>query len=355
MVATTKSARAYELPIPSFFDPNKVDQLWRVPYSEREAQAKAWAAQHSVKSASKDKTRICFMPVDVQITFCHPDAALYVGGRSGKGAVDDTRRMCEWIYKNLGIITTISPTMDTHSAFQIFHPVFWVDERGNHPGTMTMIAAADVRSGKWRVNPAAAYAVLGDPAKYTYLQAFASHYVETLTSGGKYPLMLWPYHAMLGSIDHALVPSLQEAAFFHTIARGSQTQFEIKGGNPMTENYSVFQPEVLVDQKGRPIAQKNSEFLNALLSHDYVVIGGEAKSHCVAWAIADLLGEIKTKDPALARKVYLVEDFSSPVVVPQVVDFTDQADEAYRKFAAEGMNVVLSTTPIEDWPGITLK
>jgi nicotinamidase-related amidase len=37
---------------------------------------------------------------------------------------------------------------------------------------------------------------------------------------------------MLGSIGHALVSSVEEAVFFHCIARNSQTQFEIKGNNP---------------------------------------------------------------------------------------------------------------------------
>jgi nicotinamidase-related amidase len=47
-----------------------------------------------------------------------------------------------------------------------------------------------------------------------------------------------------------------------------------------------------------------------------VIIAGQAKSHCVAWTIDDLLTEIQSQDPSLAQKVYLLEDCSSPVVVP---------------------------------------
>jgi hypothetical protein len=39
------------------------------------------------------------------------------------------------------------------------------------------------------------------------------------------------------------------------------------------------------------------------------------------------------------------------VVVPDVVDFTDQAEETYQRFAAAGMHRVQSTTAIADWPG----
>ena len=50
---------------------------------------------------------------------------------------------------------------------------------------------------------------------------------------------------MLGGIGHALVASVEEAVFFHSIVRKSQTQFELKGENPLTENYSILRPEIL--------------------------------------------------------------------------------------------------------------
>jgi nicotinamidase-related amidase len=178
------------------------------------------------------------------------------------------------------------------------------------------------------------------------LPAYALHYVKRLSEAGKYPLTIWPYHAMLGGIGHALVAAVEEACFFHNLARHSQTNFEIKGGNPLTENYSVLRPEVLDSPDGRPIAQKNSRFIQKLLEFDAVYIGGQAKSHCVAWTIDDLLSEIQVQDPALAQKVYLLEDCSSPVVVPGVVDFTDAADAAFQRFADAGMHLVKSTDAI---------
>ena len=84
-----------------------------------------------------------------------------------------------------------------------------------------------------------------------------------------------------------------------------------------------------------------------------MIIAGQAKSHCVAWTIDDLLKEIRLADESLARKVYLLEDCSSPVVVPGVMDFTDQAAEAFQRFSDAGMNVVQSTDPIASWPGFS--
>jgi len=331
-----------QLPIPEHFDEKKVGEVWRVPYRERAAQAKDWAKQHNIQPAARDTNRICLLIIDAQNTFCLPEFELFVGGRSGSGAVDDNLRLCEFIYRNLNAITTIAPTMDTHTAMQIFHPIFWIDEAGEHPlPAATSITLEDVQKGIWKVNPAVAHSIIG--GNFSALEKQVCHYVKKLSDDGKYPLTIWPYHSMLGGIGHALVSAVEEAIFFHSIARNSQALFEIKGGNPLTENYSVLRPEVLDGFDGNPIAEKNAKFIDKLLDFDAVIIAGQAKSHCVAWTIDDLLTEILARDPNLAKKVYLLEDCTSPVVVPGVVDFTEQADAAYQKFAAAGMNIVQST------------
>jgi nicotinamidase-related amidase len=333
-----------QLPIPTYFEPEGVGKVWRVPYQERAAQASDWAKKYNIKPAVEDKTRICLLLVDVQNTFCIPGFELFVSGQSGTGAVDDNRRLCEFIYRNLDAISAIAPTLDTHTAMQIFHPVFWVNEAEEHPiPAATNITPADIKQGIWKVNPDVAYS-LG--REYSALQNHALHYVQQLSQHGKYPLTVWPYHSMLGGIGHALVSAVEEAVFFHCIARSSQTEFQIKGNNPLTENYSVLSPEVLQDANGRPIAQKNRRLIQQLLDFDAVIIAGQAKSHCVAWTIDDLLTAIQQTNLSLTQKVYLLEDCTSPVVIPGVVDYTQQADAAFKRFAAAGMHIVKSTESI---------
>ncbi len=335
-----------ELPLPPHFDPSTVGQVWRVPYQERAEQARAWALQHGIPPAVDDDPKILLFLIDVQNTFCIPGFELFVGGRSGTGAVDDNRRLCEFIYRNLAAITRITLTMDTHQAMQIFHPVLLVDSAGRHPAPYTLVTAQDVQDGRWQFNPALAGMLGIDPE---YGQRHLLHYTQALKGRGKYELTIWPYHAMLGGIGHALVPAVEEAVFFHTIARYSQPAIEIKGQNPWTENYSVVGPEVTTGPDGEPIASRSEKFINDLEKYDAMIIAGQAKSHCVAWTIADLLDDIRQRDPALARKVYLLEDCSSPVVVPGAIDYTEQADAAYRNFAAAGMHLVRSTVPVVEW------
>lgn len=338
-----------DLPIPPHFSPEAAARIYRVPYQERASQAAEWAKRHGLKPAAGDRVKIALLAVDVQNTFCMPEFELFVAGRSGAGAVDDSRRLCEFIYRNLGVITQIIPTMDTHQAMQIFHAIYLVNDRGEHPSPYTQVSAEDIERGRWKLDVGVAGSLnINDEEGRRHLL----HYTHTLQETGKYDLVVWPYHSMLGGIGHALVPAVEEAIFFHTIARYSQADFRIKGHHPATEHYSVLGPEVTVDAHGREIASKDQDLIEKLWTFDAVIVAGQAKSHCVVWTVEDLLTLIH--DRRLAGKIYLLEDCSSPVVVPGVIDYTEPAEAAYRRFAEAGMHIVRSTDPIHAWPGIPL-
>ena len=329
-----------DLPVPDFFNPEAVRAVWKIPYEERSHQARQWMNQYGLQPASDDSTRTWLMLIDVQNTFCIPDFELYVGGRSGRGAVEDNARLCQFIYHNLGRITKITATMDTHVTMQVFHAIFFIDKEGNHPPPYTDIHISEILEGRWRFNPAIADQFGLAPE---YGQQMVQHYAEQLDKSGKYALTIWPYHAMLGGIGHALVSSVAEALFFHSVARLARTDIVIKGDRPFTENYSVIGPEVLTGPMDEMLGVRDQRFIQELQEVDRLIVAGQAKSHCVAWTVSDLLDDIMLADPRLAEKVYLLEDCTSPVVVPGVVDHTDAADAAYERFASAGMHIVKST------------
>jgi nicotinamidase-related amidase len=300
-----------ELPLPPHWDAESVTQVRRVPYEDRAADAAAWAAAHRIAPARDDERRVCLLLIDCQNTFCTPGFELFV-----PGAPDDNRRLCEFVYRNLGAITQVVPTLDTHQALQVFHASWLVDTGGRHPAPYTVVSVQDVENGVWRA---------ADPTEQKNLVG----YVRALEAGGRYRLTIWPYHAMLGGIGHALVSAVEEAAFFHAIAREISPAFQIKGNDSRTEAYSVLGPEV----GGR----RNDALVELLRSFDAVLLAGQAKSHCVAWTVEDLLEDLP------AERLYLLEDCMSPVVVPGVVDFTAEADEAVARFASRGVHVVRST------------
>ena len=347
---------ATTLPLPSFFDPQRAaDWHYRPDAAQLATAAAAWRDQHRLTPSAADARRVHLLLIDVQKDFCFPEGTLYVAGRSGRGAIDDSRRIAELIYRNLGAITDITTTFDTHLAYQIFFASFWLDKDERPLSAFRTITAAQVASGEVHPNPAMAKWLCG--GNYAWLSKQVLHYCEELERAGKYQLYLWPPHCLLGSDGHALAGVIHEARLFHAYARVAQTNVEVKGGNPLTENYSVLRPEVLSRFDGAPLAQRNTQFVQTLLAADAVVIAGQAASHCVKSTIDDLLGEIAAQDPALAKKVYLVTDCMSAVTVPDgkggfAADFTPDAEAALAKFAGAGMHLVKSTDPIASWPGM---
>ena len=344
------------LPIPQWFDGRRAaDYSYRPDAATIASAAIDWRAQPAVRPSAADESRIHLLLIDVQKDFCFPEGTLYVAGRSGSGAVDDSRRIAEFIYRNLAVISDITTTMDTHLAYQIFFASFWLG-RDDKPLTAHRTVTSDqIAAGDARPNPAIAKWLCN--GNYAWLCKQALHYAKELERAGKYELYLWPPHCLLGSDGHALAGVVHEARLFHAFARTAQSNVEVKGGNPLTENYSVLRPEVLTRHDGAPLAQRTSLFLKTLLSSDAVVIAGQASSHCVKSSIDDLLGEILAQDPALARKVYILTDCMSAVTVADgkggfVVDFTAQAEGALKRFADAGMHLVKSTDAIESWPGI---
>jgi nicotinamidase-related amidase len=90
--------------------------------------------------------------------------------------------------------------------------------------------------------------------------------------------------------------------------------------------------------------RRNDELIELLGSFDAIAIAGQAKSHCVAWTVEDLLQDVT------ADHVYLLEDCTSPVIASGAVDFTAEGKEAFARFAARGVHIVRSTEAIDSWP-----
>ena len=319
------------LPLPSFYDPKSVPEL----YMERAAlvanEATSFARAHGISPSSKDKTRIAAFGIDCQVGFCTPGASLFV-----PGAVEDTRRILAFLYGNLDRITGLHFSLDTHRIFQIFHPSWWVDAQGRHPAPLTPIFLEEVRSGKWTA--------VAHPKE-------SVEYVKKLESTGKYVLTVWPYHTLLGGLSHALVPAMMEAALFHAAARKHQTHFETKGTHAMTENYSVLSPEV-TELSGNVVGAFNAPFFKMLMEYDRIYVFGQAKSHCVLSTINDIQKHVSATDPKLAEKIWILEDAMSPVPAPPLsplpdhLNFPKIADEAVAAWKAAGMKVVRTSDAV---------
>ena len=300
---------------PNFYDPSRIGTL----YYPDVATIAAAAGSTNLTPAVQDKQNIHLVIIDMQVDFCHEKGSLYV-----PGAIGDIQRTIEFIYNNAEHITNITCSLDSHLPHQIFHPAWWADEHGNHPAPFTLISYEDIKSGKWRP--------LVAPVQST-------NYVKKLEQDAKKTLTIWPYHVMIGSIGNALDPELFSAVMWHIIARKTQPTWLTKGSIPLTEHYSIIQPEVAVPN--HPMGGKNKAFLDTLSDADVVVVAGEAESHCVLETVEDLVEDFSTKPDAL-QKIYFLRDCTSPVLHPDV-DFHGIAMKRFAEFEKQGVNFIDST------------
>lgn len=311
--------------------------------------------ENHILPAAKGPRRNHLVLIDAQRDFCFPEGTLYVGGRSGQGALEDNDRIARFIYENVDRISEITCTLDSHLPFQIFFAPFWVDRDGAPLTPHRTISADEIRAGDVSPNPDVAEAA-GAP-DLAWLKKQVLFYAESLARAGKYVLYLWPPHVLVGGDGHALVGVIQEARLFHAFARHARNGVEIKGMHPLTENYSVFSPEVLLSHDGSSLASRNAALVESLLQEDRLIIAGQASSHCVKSSIDDLLDAILQKDSKLASRVYVLEDAMSAVAVPNpespgsfFADFTEAAQNALGRYHDAGMHIVRTTTPMSDWP-----
>ncbi|WP_026870172.1 hypothetical protein [Inquilinus limosus] len=343
--------------LPPFFDPARAgDWSYRPDIAGLRAAAEAWLSR--VKPA--ESGRIDLLLIDLQRDFCLPEGALYVGGRSGRGAVEDTARIAAFIHRNLGAIDRIVPTFDTHTPLQIFHRSFWVDAGGRPPEPFTVITEEALAGGALRPSPGVPALLPSDVAAEgaAWVERQLRHYIRSLERQGRNALIIWPDHCLIGSEGHAMPGLVQEAWLFHAMLRGAPTPVIVKGDDPWSESYSAFAPEV-PDRwdGGRLVKPQDDSALLELLRADRIVVAGQASSHCVRWSVDDLLGRMRALDPALPRRVYVLSDCMSAVVgldaegrpIP-ALDFTPHAEEAFARWAELGVHIVESAQPMAEWP-----
>jgi nicotinamidase/pyrazinamidase len=296
----------------------------REPYAARISEFAEEGRKASLAPASEDRQRIAVILVDYQFDFVDPHGTLAV-----RGAQDDVDRFLTWFYTNADKITSIYASMDTHLPNQIFFSTWWEDQHGTMPDPARLplrITEEDVESGRWR------------PRDQEQV-AWSKYYVHQLKVRAKKELVIWPYHTMLGTMGHMLVPPISEALAWHSTARQTRPTFIEKGRTARTEYYSIFGAEV-PDNRARE-SYLNTPLLEAIESHDQIYIAGEAQSHCVL-ETAKTIVKRSEANTRLMQRIFFLHDCSSSI---QGFEATTRDDLAAMQ--KQGVQMVLSAGTID--------
>lgn len=272
-----------------------------------------------LKKAEKEKLeqfneKVLVVGIDYQQDFM-PKGSLGV-----KGAKEDINRFTKFIYDNMGSITKIMVSLDTHSPHQIFFPIWWINEKGGHVEPYTTITLDDINSGKYRpfVNCDESY-----------------NYVKWLKEARKKELIIWPYHCLKGTPGNTLENQLANMLYFYSVVKRSIVEFLVKGEDLETEQYGIYKSEY-----SEVFETAVLDYLYQIKTYDKIIIAGEAKDYCVLESLIQIIDFYKNSSSDVLKKIYILEDCMS-----SVDPSNKEVDNKYKEFSDKyGINIVNSQT-----------
>lgn len=231
------------------------------------------------------------------------------------GAKEDMDNLAAMVKTHKKHINDIIATMDSHHKIHVASPIMFKDKHGNHPNPFTIITSADLKNGTWQTSKPS-------------FQARVLAYVQALEANGRYPLCVWPPHCIIGTNGHNIYQPLRQA-FYEWEDIGNVVGFLTKGSNVFTEHYSGLEADV-PDPKD-PSTQLDMTLVQTLIECDYLLISGEALTHCVSSTVRSIANNI-SRD--LVKKFVLLKDATSPVK-----GFEHLADSFINDMTALGMSI----------------
>lgn len=237
--------------------------------------------------AIQDSPRRLLLAIDVQKDFIEG------GALAVPGSIGDVERATRFIYNNMGSISKIMCSLDTHAPHQIFHPCWWVNENGDHPAPYTIITYDDVMNNVWRP-------IISPKKSIEYLKGLEA------AGAGKKQLCIWPYHCIEGTEGHGLENEFAKMVYFHSVVRKTKNIMIKKGEDPLSEMYGIIKPEYSEDNF------MNTTVLNAIEKYDEIYVVGEAASHCLLESVKQIAEHFKNR-PDVTQKITILEDCTSSI------------------------------------------
>ncbi len=360
MYSTTK-----ELPLPPHFSAdNAFDPYYSLGRrSDLQLHALDWQKKHSITDPELGLRNIMLLVIDGNFDFVHREGTLQVAGHSGKSAMENMARLATFGYKNLHRIGEVVATADTHLALQISQPDGWSNFYGLPPIPNVPIPNDIIQKGHIGASRAMArYGIMSCGMAGGDVINHFTYYSNELAKAGKYEVTPWEPHGILGSQGHALNGVLDELRAFHGYVREVPNHIVMKGQSPWTEHYSVLEAEVKTFANGKPIpgAELNEPLFQKMARADKIIVAGWALSHCVNWSLESMHRNLLQRfGQNHIDKIYILKDCTSSVVIRDGtgniipdLDYTAAGEAVLQRCADQGMHIVESTTPMEEWPGM---
>jgi nicotinamidase-related amidase len=271
--------------------------------------------------ASKVKSnKLVLLIIDPQNDF-HPGGSLGV-----PGAIEDSQRTADFIEKHISEIDEIYVSLDTHHKLHIAHGPFWKNAEGESPAPFTQITNKEICDGVWM------------PRLEKHLE-WCKHYTSALEAKGRYTLIIWPEHCIIGTNGHNVFPALNDSLQKWSQTNMKTINYSRKGEECLTEMYSAISAEIPLPTD--PVNFK-ADLYKGCVDTEKLVVCGQALSHCVNFTVRDIHARVVETGDLQASDMYLLADASSPVP-----GFEANGTQFIEDIRSAGMNI---TTSVEFTP-----
>jgi nicotinamidase/pyrazinamidase len=251
-----------------------------------------------------------------------PQNDFHAGGSLAvAGAVEDSERTASFIRANLSKIDEIYVSLDTHHKLHIAHGAFWRNSAGESPAPFTLIKHQDVLDGLWT------------PRVESNLE-WAKTYTKALEDKGRFILIIWPEHCLIGTHGHNVFPCVNEALQEWARENLKTVQYVLKGENCFTEMYSAVSAEVPVNGDGM---FNKALFDGVTVNTKQLIVCGQALSHCVNFTLRDIFNRL-VETGRSTTFISLLVDAASPVT-----GFEDAGRQFVEDMRAGGVNITTTT------------
>lgn len=263
-------------------------------------------------------SKIALFLIDPQNSFCEKldDQSqencqkLKTGELYVPGADESMKRLAAFVEKYSKLLKSIKTTLDSHNRFHIGNNIFFVDDNGNNPPIFTRLEESNNTIVGSTFNPKEGkFEAIGNFRTYKLPhQKRAVQYLKHIDATGRYKHTTWPVHCQIGTRGHNVHSELMKAFVKWEDVNKTNVNYVTKGSNPFTEHFSAVQAEVI--DPNDPTTQFNNQLADSLIEFDKILIGGQARSHCVANTIRDIANNYGEQ---FVKKCVLLTDATNDV------------------------------------------
>jgi len=260
------------------------------------------------KKEGSIQASIDLLPADFESTHSKEFALLQLYNSAGSlyvpGAEISAANYAAFVDNYGDVLDDIHVTLDNHHIFDVAHPRFWVNAKGENPAPFTQISHNDVKNKVWE--PFIPNLPIAG-TKETLLQRMLA-YTKALQDNDRYQLTIWPEHCIIGTHGAAVYESIRVALHNWETTFRAQVNYVIKGSNIYTEHYSAIQADV--PDPADSTTLMNTKFINVLNTADIILISGQARTHCVPNTFFDV---VTYAGDDIRKKFIFLEDTSDDV------------------------------------------